>query len=46
MDLLDESVQTIKGIGPKKAKLLSKLGIYTVKDALYFFLGIMKNMEE
>lgn len=37
MDLLDESVQTIKGIGPKKAKLLSKLGIYTVKDALYFF---------
>ena len=37
MDLLDESVQTIKGIGPKKAKLLSRLGIYTFKDALYFF---------
>mgnify|MGYP000889351635 FL=1 len=37
MDLLDESVQTIKGIGPKKAKLLSRLGIYTLKDALYFF---------
>ncbi len=37
MDLLAESVQTIKGIGPKKAKLLAQLGIYTLGDALYLF---------
>ena len=37
MDLLAESVQTIKGIGPKNAKLLAQLGIYTLGDALYLF---------
>lgn len=34
---LDESVQILKGIGSAKAKLLSKLGIKTIKDLIYYF---------
>jgi len=30
-------VQYLKGVGPKKAKLLNRLGINTVDDLLYFF---------
>lgn len=37
MELFKDSVQTIKGIGPKKAKLLARLGIYTLEDALNHF---------
>lgn len=37
MEVLKESVQYIKGIGPKKYALLNKLGIYTIEDALYYF---------
>lgn len=37
MESLKESVQYIKGIGPKRYALLNKLGIYTIEDALYFF---------
>lgn len=29
-------IQYIKGVGPQRAKLLNKLGIKTVKDALYY----------
>lgn len=35
--LLKESIQYIKGVGPKKADKMSKLGIYTINDALYYF---------
>lgn len=34
---LATSVQYIKGIGPKRAAVLKKLGILTVKDLLYYF---------
>lgn len=37
MKALNESVQYIKGIGPKRYALLNKLNIYTIEDALYFF---------
>ncbi len=33
---LDTPVQYIKGIGPKRAELLKKLGIKTVDDVLYY----------
>lgn len=32
---LDDEVRYVKGIGPKRASLLSKLGIHTVKDLLF-----------
>lgn len=35
-DVLSSSVQYIKGIGPNTARLLSKKGIETLEDALYF----------
>ena len=34
---LDKSIQYIKGVGPKRAQSLGKLGIHTVKDLLYYF---------
>lgn len=34
---LNNSVQYLKSIGPKKAELFSKIGITTVHDLLYFF---------
>ncbi|NJI79796.1 ATP-dependent DNA helicase RecG [Clostridioides difficile] len=39
MYLLDlyKNVQYVKGIGPKKADKLNKLGIFTLKDLLYYF---------
>ena len=33
----NKSVRYVKGIGPRKAELLQKLGIHTVKDLCYFF---------
>jgi ATP-dependent DNA helicase RecG len=35
-DISNLSIQYIKGVGPHKAKLLKRLGISTVKDALYY----------
>lgn len=35
--ILNENIQYIKGVGPKKAEKMSKLGIKTIKDALYYF---------
>lgn len=35
--VLNENIQYIKGIGPKKADKMAKLGIYTINDALYYF---------
>ena len=37
MELFKESVKTIKGIGPKKAKLLARVDIYTLEDAINYF---------
>lgn len=34
---LDTSIKYIKGVGPKKAELLNKLGIYTVEDLLHHY---------
>jgi ATP-dependent DNA helicase RecG len=35
-DLSDFQIQYIKGVGPQRVKLLSRLGIKTVNDALYY----------
>lgn len=37
MSKLDENVQYIKGVGEKKAKLLEKLGVHTVRDLVSYF---------
>jgi ATP-dependent DNA helicase RecG len=34
---ISTSIQYLKGVGPKKAKLLSRLGIKTIEDLLYYF---------
>ena len=34
---LDKSIQYIKGVGPKRAQTLGRLGIHTVRDILYYF---------
>lgn len=34
---VSSDVKNIKGIGPARAKLLSKLGIYTIRDVLFYF---------
>ncbi|WP_101773208.1 ATP-dependent DNA helicase RecG [Peptostreptococcus faecalis] len=35
--LLNENIQYIKGVGPKKAEKMNKLNIYTIRDAIYYF---------
>ncbi len=37
MNGFDMDVQFIKGVGEQRAKLLNKLGIYTVYDAVHFY---------
>jgi ATP-dependent DNA helicase RecG len=32
---LDQPAQFLKGVGPKRAELLAKLGVYTARDLLY-----------
>ncbi|TCO78990.1 ATP-dependent DNA helicase RecG [Marinisporobacter balticus] len=34
---LKESIQFIKGVGPKRLKYLEKIDIYSIEDGLYFF---------
>jgi ATP-dependent DNA helicase RecG len=34
---LSESIQYLKGIGPKKAKAFAKAGVSTIEDLLYYF---------
>lgn len=35
--MLEDSINKIKGVGPKREKILNRLGIFTIKDLLYFF---------
>ena len=35
--LKDTSVQYVKGVGPRRARLLERLGIKTLEDILYYF---------
>lgn len=35
-DPLDQSPQYLKGVGPKRAALLAKLGVHTLRDVLYY----------
>ncbi|MCQ1528050.1 ATP-dependent DNA helicase RecG [Lutispora saccharofermentans] len=37
MDVLNESVQVLKGIGSSKARMLSRLGINMIQDLIYYF---------
>lgn len=34
---IEENIQYLKGVGPKKAELLNKLGIYSIKDLLEYY---------
>ena len=36
-NLLETPIQYIKGVGPRRAKVLESLNIYTIKDLLYYF---------
>lgn len=35
--VLKEKIQYVKGVGPKKSDKMSKLNIFTIEDALYYF---------
>ena len=37
MDYSDYSIQFIKGVGDKRARLFNKLGIYTLEDLIHFY---------
>jgi len=37
MNTLDESVQYLKEVGPKRAESFSKIGIITIRDLLFYF---------
>ena len=34
---LNDSIRYIKGVGPSREKLFNNLGIYTVRDLIYYF---------
>ena len=36
-DIFGRSIKYVKGVGEARARLLAKLGIYTVDDAVNFF---------
>ena len=36
-NLLETPIQYIKGVGPRRSKVLESLNIFTVKDLLYYF---------
>ena len=36
-NLLDQSVQYLKSVGPKRAESFSKVGIENIRDLLYYF---------
>lgn len=46
MNYLDISIQSIKGIGPAKAKLFKKLGLNTIEDLLEYYPRGYKDKSE
>jgi len=36
-NILDQSVQFLKSVGPKRAESFNKIGIYTIRDILFYF---------
>lgn len=46
MNYLDISIQSIKGIGPVKAKLFNKLGLNTIEDLLEYYPRGYKDKSE
>lgn len=36
-NILDESVQYVKSVGPKRAESFAKIGIHTIRDLLFYF---------
>ena len=46
MPSVDDSIQFVRGIGPKKAKLLEKLHIRTLRDALETYPRDYERSEE
>ena len=36
MDILKDDIRYLKGVGPKKAKLLNKMNLYTIEDLIYY----------
>lgn len=46
MNYLDISIQSIKGIGPTKAKLFKKLGLNTIEDLLEYYPRGYKDKSE
>ena len=36
-NVLDRSIRFLKGVGPKRAALLIKLGVKTIEDLLFLF---------
>ncbi|MBI3008463.1 MAG: ATP-dependent DNA helicase RecG [Candidatus Omnitrophica bacterium] len=36
-DMLQDSAQFVKGVGPRRIEMLNKLGISTIEDLLYYF---------
>ena len=36
-DILSQSVQFVKSVGPKRAESFAKVGIRTIRDLLFFF---------
>ena len=46
MSYLDISVKNLKGIGPVKAKLFSKLGLNTIEDLLEYYPRGYKDKSE
>ena len=43
---LQDSITTLKGVGPKKAEAFARLGVYTVEDLIFTFPRIYENRKE
>ncbi len=42
--ILNQSVQYLKGVGPKRSEIFGKLGIHTIRDMLYYFTREYKDL--
>lgn len=34
---IDDNIKNLKSVGPKRLKLLNNIGIFSIKDLLYFY---------